>query len=129
MKSSQKGKKFDYISIVKININPEILNQREKTASSVSQQRKNKYSHKKLNSANNHNSKFRENKNITNSTQNTTRSNTSIQTPEINAQYKIRLEKLNSNISFLQNKYKDLIKENFENNNKMDSLRFNKKKL
>ena len=123
MKSSQKGKNFDYISIVKISINPEILNIREKTASSVSQQRKNLYSHKKLNSANYHNSKFRENKNITNSTQNTTRSNTSIQTPEINAQYKIRLEKLNSNISFLQNKYKDLIKENFENNNRMDSFK------
>jgi hypothetical protein len=123
MKSSQKGKKFDYISIVKININPEILNQREKTASSVSQQRKNKYSHKKLNSANNHNSKFRENKNITNSTQNTTLSNTSIQTPEINTHYKMRLEKLNSNISFLKNKYEDLIKKNFENNNRMDSFK------
>ena len=130
MKSSHKGKNFDYISIVKISINPEIFNQREKTASSVSQQKKYQYSHKKLNSANIHNSKFRENKNITNSTQNTTHSNTSIQTPEINTQYKIRLEKLNSNISFLKNKYKDLIKENFENNNKMDSfkLRFLKVK-
>ena len=58
MKSSHKGKNFDYISIVKININPEILNQREKTASSVSQQKKNQYSHKKLNSANIHNSKL-----------------------------------------------------------------------
>ena len=129
MKSSHKGKNFDYIGIVKISINPEILIPREKGASSVSQQKKNRYSHKKLNSANNHNSKFHENKNITNSTQNTTHSNTSIQTPEVNTQYKLRLEKLNSNISFLQNKYKDLIKENFENNNKMDSfkLRFLKK--
>ena len=90
MKSSQKGKKYDYISIVKISKNPEIFNQREKTASSVGQQKKYQYSHKKLNSANIHNSKFRENKNITNSTQNTTHSNTSIQTPEINTQYKIR---------------------------------------
>jgi len=130
MKASKKGKNYDFISIVKININPEILNQREITSSSVSQQKKNQYSHKKLNSANIHNSKFRENKNITNSTQNTTHSNSSIQTPEINTQYKMRLEKLNSNISFLKNKYKDLIKENFENNNKMDSfkLRFLKVK-
>jgi hypothetical protein len=29
MNSSEKGKEFDCISIVKININPEILNQRE----------------------------------------------------------------------------------------------------
>lgn len=130
MKSSQKGKNYDYISIVKININPEILNQREKTSSSVSQQKKNRFSHMKLNSANIRNSKYLDNKNISNTTQNTTQSNTSRQTPEINTQYKMRLEKLNSNIILLKNKYKDLIKENFENNNKMDSfkLRFLKVK-
>ena len=130
MKSSNKGKNFDYIKIAKININPEIFIPREKTSSSVSQKKKYQYSHKKLNSANIHNSKFRENKNITNTTQNTTHSNSSIQTPEVNSQYKYRLEKLNSNIYFLKNKYKDLIKENFENNNKMNSfkLRFLKVK-
>ena len=121
MKSSFKGKGHNYTCTVEIDITPE--NQKQKNSSSAKQTIKSGLFHKKINSANNRYSKMKENINLNCTSESTTQSKNSLNTPEIGVQYKLRLEKLNTNILNLKNKYKDLIKENFETNNKIDTFK------
>ena len=121
MKSSFKGKGHNYTCTVEIDITPE--NQKQKNSSSAKQTIKSGLFHKKINSVNNRYSKMKENINLNCTSESTTQSKNSLNTPEIGVQYKLRLEKLNTNILNLKNKYKDLIKENFETNNKIDTFK------
>ena len=66
---------------------------------------------------------MKENINLNFKTESTNQSKNNITTPEIGPQYKLRLPKLNTNIINLKNKYKDLIKENFETNDKMSTFK------
>ena len=121
MKSSFKGKGHNYTCTVEIDITPE--NQKQKNSSSAKQTIKSGPFHKKINSASNRLSKMKENINLNFTTESTNQSKNNTTTPEIGAQYKLRLQKLNTNITNLRNKYKDLIKENFETNNKMSTFK------
>ena len=118
MATQFKPQKDSLIEIVGIDINRKILFSNR----SPGQQRKYKLFHKKINSANNPNCKFQENKNLnSNQTlQSKTLTHTTIETPEISTRYKSALDKLNTNIFSLKNKYKDLIKENFSQKAEID---------
>ena len=121
MKSCKKKK----IEIdLEININKKILNEQKFTSISTAASAKNtkKYgiSHKKISSANNYYSKFMQNNNhrLRNPYQHQ-RIPTN-KTPQINTRYKNQLDKLNSSISNLKNKYSDLIQQYFSNNSKIE---------
>ena len=125
MKAHFKYIKPNYPNIVEIDINPEIFMKKENRSIPIDKREKSKLLHKKINSANNQSSKLRDNKKLNFSVQNSNESNSSIQTPEINSKYKLRLERLNTNISSLRNKYADLLKENIDYNNRDNSLKLN----
>lgn len=125
MKSKLNYKKPKYPIIVEIDFNPNIFLNKENRSISVSKKGKSGFLHKKINSAQNHYSKLKENKKMTFTLQNNNQSKTTIQTPEINSKYQLTLERLNSNICSLKNKYADLLKENIDNNNRDASLKLN----
>lgn len=120
-----------FAEIVEININPKILF--ENSSPGQNNKYKKKYTpfHKKINSANNPCSKFKENKNLnTNQTlQSQTMSHTTIETPEITTRYKPVLDKLNTNICSLKNKYQDLIRQNFSKKERINSYKMRFLKL
>ena len=131
MATSFKPNKDLFAEIVEININPKILF--ENTSPGQNNKYKKKYTpfHKKINSANNPCSKFKENKNLnSNQTlQSQTMSHTTIETPEITTRYKPVLDKLNTNISSLKNKYQDLIRQNFSKKERINSYKMRFLKL
>lgn len=120
-KHYHKIEKYYEPEIVEININPNIIMNKgqNSTSSSSSANRNFKIgaSHKKINSANNHYSKIKNNKKLFfSNNQNLSQSISTIQTPEINTKYKLKLDKLSTNIYSLKNKYANLIKEHCETN-------------
>lgn len=121
MKTYSKPKNDLFINIAEISINPKILFQN----SSPAQNKKYKPFHKKINSANNPDSKFKDNKNLKSNQnlQSQTLTHTTAETPEITTRYKSALDKLNSNIFCLKNEYKDLIKINFSKKNEFNSYK------
>ena len=131
MATSFKPNKDLFAEIVEININPKILF--ENSSPGQNNKYKKKYTpfHKKINSANNPCSKFKENKNLnSNQTlQSQTMSHTTIETPEITTRYKPVLDKLNTNISSLKNKYQDLIRQNFSKKERINSYKIRFLKL
>ena len=131
MATSFKPNKDLFAEIVEININPKILF--ENSSPGQNNKYKKKYTpfHKKINSANNPCSKFKENKNlISNQTlQSQTMSHTTIETPEITTRYKPVLDKLNTNICSLKNKYQDLIRQNFSKKERINSYKMRFLKL
>ena len=131
MATSFKPNKDLFAEIVEININPKILF--ENSSPGQNNKYKKKYTpfHKKINSANNPSSKFKENKNLnSNQTlQSQTMSHTTIETPEITTRYKPVLDKLNTNISSLKNKYQDLIRQNFSKKERINSYKIRFLKL
>jgi hypothetical protein len=131
MATSFKPNKDLFAEIVEININPKILF--ENSSPGQNNKYKKKYTpfHKKINSANNPCSKFKENKNLnSNQTlQSQTMSHTTIETPEITTRYKPVLDKLNTNISSLKNKYQDLIRQNFSKKERINSYKMRFLKL
>ena len=131
MATSFKPNKDLFADIVEININPKILF--ENSSPGQNNKYKKKYTpfHKKINSANNPCSKFKENKNLnSNQTlQSQTMSHTTIETPEITTRYKPVLDKLNTNISSLKNKYQDLIRQNFSKKERINSYKMRFLKL
>ena len=131
MATSFKPNKDLFVDIVEININPKILF--ENSSPGQNNKYKKKYTpfHKKINSANNPCSKFKENKNLnSNQTlQSQTMSHTTIETPEITTRYKPVLDKLNTNISSLKNKYQDLIRQNFSKKERINSYKMRFLKL
>ena len=131
MATSFKPNKDLFAEIVEININPKILF--ENSSPGQNNKYKKKYTpfHKKINSANNPCSKFKENKNL-NSNQtlkSQTMSHTTIETPEITTRYKPVLDKLNTNICSLKNKYQDLIRQNFSKKERINSYKMRFLKL
>ena len=131
MATSFKPNKDLFAEIVEININPKILF--ENSSPGQNNKYKKKYTpfHKKINSANNPCSKFKENKNLnSNQTlQSQTMSHTTIETPEITTRYKPVLDKLNTNICSLKNKYQDLIRQNFSKKERINSYKMRFLKL
>lgn len=131
MATSFKPNKDLFAEIVEININPKILF--ENSSPGQNNKYKKKYTpfHKKINSANNPCSKFKENKNLnSNQTlQSQTMSHTTIETPEITTRYKPVLDKLNTNICSLKNKYRDLIRQNFSKKERINSYKMRFLKL
>lgn len=131
MATSFKPNKDLFAEIVEININPKILF--ENSSPGQNNKYKKKYTpfHKKINSANNPCSKFKENKNLnSNQTlQSQTMSHTTIETPEITTRYKPVLDKLNTNIYSLKNKYQDLIRQNFSKKERINSYKMRFLKL
>ena len=131
MATSFKPNKDLFADIVEININPKILF--ENSSPGQNNKYKKKYTpfHKKINSANNPCSKFKENKNLnSNQTlQSQTMSHTTIETPEITTRYKPVLDKLNTNICSLKNKYQDLIRQNFSKKERINSYKMRFLKL
>ena len=131
MATSFRPNKDLFAEIVEININPKILF--ENSSPGQNNKYKKKYTpfHKKINSANNPSSKFKENKNLnSNQTlQSQTMSHTTIETPEITTRYKPVLDKLNTNISSLKNKYQDLIRQNFSKKERINSYKIRFLKL
>ena len=131
MATSFKPNKDLFADIVEININPKILF--ENSSPGQNNKYKKKYTpfHKKINSANNPCSKFKENKNLINNQtlQSQSMSHTTIETPEITTRYKPVLDKLNTNISSLKNKYQDLIRQNFSKKERINSYKMRFLKL
>lgn len=131
MATSFKPNKDLFAEIVEININPKILF--ENSSPGQNNKYKKKYTpfHKKINSANNPCSKFKENKNLNNNQtlQSQTMSHTTIETPEITTRYKPVLDKLNTNICSLKNKYQDLIRQNFSKKERINSYKMRFLKL
>ena len=131
MATSFKPNKDLFAEIVEININPKILF--ENSSPGQNNKYKKKYTpfHKKINSANNPCSKFKENKNLnSNQTlQSQTMSHTTIETPEITTRYKPVLDKLKTNICSLKNKYQDLIRQNFSKKERINSYKMRFLKL
>lgn len=118
--NSTKINKHFYPEIVEIDIDPNIIFPNDiisaSTLSSANRIKKTNPFHKKINSetSNSYSQNILRNKSRYQSR--TKSNNNSIQTPEINTRYRLRLEKLNSSISSLKNKYSDLIKQNFNDN-------------
>ena len=114
-KHYHKEQKF-FIPKIEVNINPSIIIPNLSTSTSSSAYRK-FGAHKKINSANNHYSKLKNKKRLfLSNNPNLSQSISTIQTPEINTKYKLKLNKLSTNIYSLQNKYANLIKEHCETN-------------
>lgn len=109
---------------MEININKKILNEKAfpsiSTTSSASNTNKYGISHNKISSANNHYSKLMKNINYRLRNQNQHQRILTAQTPQVNTRYKNNIEKLNSSISNLKNKYSDLIQQYFVNTSKME---------
>lgn len=122
-----------YPDIVEIDINPDIFMSKENKTKSLNKNKNLKYTHKKINSACNQTSKIVEKKKLTFTLENNSKSNSNkkkpIQTPEINTKYKLKLERLNTNICSLKNKYADLLKENIDNNIRDNSFKLRFLKL
>jgi hypothetical protein len=131
MATSFKPNKDLFAEIVEININPKILFENSSPLQNNKYKKKYKPFHKKINSANNPSSKFKENKNLnSNQTlQSQTMSHTTIETPEITTRYKPVLDKLNTNICSLKNKYQDLIRQNFSKKERINSYKIRFLKL
>ena len=131
MATSFKPNKDLFAEIVEININPKILFENSSPGQNNKYKKKYKPFHKKINSANNPSSKFKENKNLnSNQTlQSQTMSHTTIETPEITTRYKPVLDKLHTNISSLKNKYQDLIRQNFSKKERINSYKIRFLKL
>jgi len=123
MKSKLNYKKLNYPNIAEIDFNPDIFIKKENRSISVSKKGKSGFLHQKIKSAQNHYSKLKDNKKLTFTLQNNNQSKSTIQTPEINSKYQLTLERLNSNICSLKNKYADLLKENIDNNNRDATLK------
>ena len=116
--------------LVEITLNPNIILPKPQPSTSSSSSAnhayrnfKNRYSHKKINSANNQYSKIKNNKRLQFNNPSPSQSISSIQTPEINTRYKLKLERLNTNIYYLKNKYADLLKEHFETNDTINDYK------
>lgn len=126
--SCKKDKDF-FVDIAEININPEIL---FGDSPEPQNKHKRKYNlfHKKIKSANNptSTSKNEENKNL-NSNQNQTMTITTAETPEISTRYKPVIDKLNTNIHSLKDKYHDLIQKSFSKRVEFDSYKMRFLKL
>ena len=113
--NNHKGdKKYFQPEVVEVSLNPNILDIISTSSSSGNHNLMK--TDKKINSANNQHSKIKNNKKLFFNSQNSSQSQSSLQTPEISTRYKFQLEKLNSNINSLNNKYDNLIKEHFKTN-------------
>ena len=128
MATSIKSLENKFPKIKELNINRNKLFQ----DSSTGLHRKYQPIHKKINSANNPESKFREYKNLNSNhqtLQSQTLTHTTVETPEIPTRYKSALDKLNTNISSLRNKYEDLIKKNFSKKEEFNAYKMRFLKL
>lgn len=116
-----------YADIIELKIKPEILFPNSPQAP----KKKYKTFHNKIKSAFNPNCKYKENKNLNNNQtlQSQTLTHTTIETPKIETRYKPILDKLNTNISSLRNKYEDLIYKNFSKRTWFDSYKMRFLKL
>ena len=129
--NSTKPKKHFYPEIVEINIvNPNILfppNQvtSTSTSSSVNRIKKHKLFHKKIKSESNNSNSQNILRNKYRNQSRFRKNDNSIQTPEINTRYKLKLEKLNTSISSLKNKYSELIQQHFNDNKTINKYKVN----
>lgn len=130
MKSSKQNKYFSPEIEIEVTVRKDILFPERQTSNSTSTSinchKKSNLTHQKISSANNQSSRYKFHNqfhrsqylnpfsNLNLKAQNQTQRNDTIQTPEINSRFKLQLEKLNTSISSLNNKYSDLIKQHFK---------------
>ena len=138
MKSSKPNKFISPKEIeVEIAVNKDILflDKQPSTSTSISanMHKRPNLTHKKINSANNKFTRFHYHKHLNKNQHPNPFSDfgfrdesqriSTIQTPEISTKFQLKLEKLNSSISSLNNQYSELIKQHFKTNKKRNEYK------
>ena len=138
MKSSKPNKYISPKEIeVEINVKKDILfsDKQPSTSTSVSanQHKRPNLTHKKINSANSKFTRFHYHKHLNKNQylnpfsdfglRNESQRINTIQTPEIRTKFQLKLEKLNSSISSLNNQYSELIKQHFKTDKKINEYK------